>query len=127
MIWIRESRPPSVSRSVTWLWKQNSPPISSICRRRVVMMVIRRSVPRWGFLIPQNLFGGAGLHEQLQHFPVSSGRVFYGGIQFSIGEGTRTALPELNIALGIQGSSGPEGVHLLFSHGGLVASLRISG
>ena len=77
-----------------------------------------------GLLVPQNLFGGAGLHEQLQHFPVSSGRILYGGIQLSVGEGTRAALPELNIALGIQGSSGPEGVHLLFSHGGLVASLQ---
>ena len=63
-----------------------------------------------GFGIDQDVFRCTAGDKVLQNEAVTD--VLGSGIQFSVGEGTGTALTELNITGGIQHTGGPETFHI---------------
>ena len=65
-----------------------------------------------GFLIPQDMFRRSETHKSLQDKAVSPVLILYQRVQFAVGKGSGTALPELNIGGGIQHACLPEGGHV---------------
>ena len=59
---------------------------------------------------PENLLRRAEAGQRFQHFAAMG--VLDAGIEFAIGKGTRAALAELHIALRVERSAAPEGVHV---------------
>ena len=67
------------------------------------------------FILIQDLLRCTMRHKDLQHFPVSSCRIFHQSVQFPVGKSPCTALAKLNICPCIQHSGLPERLHCFFS------------